>query len=177
MKVEELSLKIAQALRFSFDSFRECLGENEIIGYGILSHDTADSCIPVISTRAGLDDFSLGSPEDFIFSPVDWDNFDRGSSFDLVNRELNKIYEVGDDSIDPIWHTKFREFVFEANVKALEALIDESYFGNDLKRDDIFIVFTLSDSEVFDTHEPEWVKRLNTIEVANRYLKWRNKNA
>ena len=177
MKVEELSLKIAQALRFSFDSFRECLGENEIIGYGILSHDTADSCIPVICTRDGLDDFSLGSPEDFIFSPVDWDNFDRGSSFDLVNRELNKIYEVGDDSIDPIWHTKFREFVFEANVKALEALIDESYFGNDLKRDDIFIVFTLSDSEVFDTHEPGWVKRLNTIEVANRYLKWRSKNA
>ena len=105
MKVEELSLKIAQALRFSFDSFRECLGENEIIGYGILSHDTADSCIPVICTRDGLDDFSLGSPEDFIFSPVDWDNFDCGSSFDLVNRELNKIYEVGGDSIDPIWLT------------------------------------------------------------------------
>ena len=177
MVVEVLSLHIAEALKTSFNGFRESLGENEIIGYGILSHDTADSCCPVVSTRAGIENFTLGSSEDFLFSPVEWDKFDRGPSFDLVNREICRIYDEGDYSIDPNWHIEFREFVFEANVKALETLVDQGFFGTDQQRDSIFIVFTLSDSEVFNTHEPEWVIRLNTSKVVSRNFKWRKKYA
>ena len=173
MDIEKFAENIALAARSSFTEFRERIGSDEIIGYAILSHDTADSCAPVVATYTGLADFTYANKDDFRFSPVEWDEFDKGASFDLVNEEIGKLYNAGDYEADPDWHVKFREFVFEANVKALEILIDCGFFGTEHERDKIFVIFSLSDSETFKTHEPEWVKRLNTTKVSNRNIAWR----
>ncbi len=177
MNIEKLSDLIAQAARSSYSALRNKYGKDEIVAYAIFSHDTSDSCGPVIATRTGLEKYDYGSKNDFIFSVAEWDEFDNGSSFDTVNDELEKLYEAGDYDEDPDWHDKFRELVFEANVKGLEILISEGFFGSEDERNDIFIVFSLSDSETFDTHEPNWVKRLNTISVSNTNHEWRRSNA
>lgn len=151
------------------------LGQGEIIGYSILSHDTADSCGPVVATRRGLAEFKYGSRDDFLFSPEEWDEFDNGPSFELVNKEIAKLYDSGDYEVDPDWHGKFRELVFEAAVVGLERLVRDGFFGSEDERDRIFILFALSDSETFETHEPGWVKRLNTPAVVQRNDTWRDK--
>ncbi|MEZ4529018.1 MAG: DUF4303 domain-containing protein [Desulfobacterales bacterium] len=172
MNIKNLSELIKQAAKVSFSKSCEKHGKKNVIGFSILSHDTADSCGPVAATRAGLDNFEYGTKNDFMFSPVEWDEFDDGPAFDKVNEEIGKLYDAGDYETDPDWHNKFREFIFEANVRGLELLIQEEFFGSDEQRNDIFIVFCLSDSETFKTHEPSWVKRLNTSLVSERYYKW-----
>jgi hypothetical protein len=174
MDIEILFKLISQSAKVSFTESREKYGKNNIVGYSIVSHDTADSCGPVIATKKGLDSFEYGSKNDFLFSPVEWDEFDSGPSFNEVNEEILKLYDAGDYEVDPDWHDKFRELVFEANVKGLESLINEGFFGTEEERNSIFIVFSLSDSETFETHEPGWVKRLNTVAVNQSNEKWRN---
>ena len=177
MNIDTLSKLITKAAKESFISYQVKFGENEIIGYSILSHDTADSCGPVLATKKALENSSFDDINDFLFSPTEWDQFDNGASFNQVNNAIGKLYDEGDYEIDPEWHNKFRELVFEANVKALEQLISEGVIDSENNRNDIFVIFCLSDSETFETHEPTWVKRLNTEKVSNSYMHWHSQNA
>lgn len=169
MTTEELAILISKAAKESFTEIREKFGKDQLIGYSILSHDTADSCVPVMATKDGCKNFANGSDRDFFLSPVEWDAFDNNAYFYNINEELEKIYDSGDYEKDPDWHDKFREFVFESNVRGLELLIDEGFFGNEADRNNIFIVFSLSDSETTQTHLPAWIKRLNTKSVNEKY--------
>ena len=176
MEIDNLAKLISEAARLSFTETRERLGDDQIIGYCILSHDTADSCFPIIGTKGALDNYEYGPDEEFIFSPDEWDEFDNGPAFDMVNSEMAKLYNAGDYEVDENWHVKFRELVFEANVRGLEILIKDGFFGSEEDRNSIFIIFCLSDSETFETHVPKWVRRLNTEEVSRKFEFWHNEN-
>lgn len=173
MDIDELAKIISDAARVSFSESRQKFGKDQLIGYSIISHDTADSCGPVVATKKGLGGYGYGPDTDYIFMPVEWDQFDNGPSFDKVNAEIGTLYDAGDYEEDPDWHDKFRELVFEANVRALEILINEGFFGSEDERNNIFIIFCLSDSETFETHVPGWVKRLNTETVSVDFDSWR----
>ena len=65
MSEDELACLIAGAARHSFNGTRSKLGTDQILGYALMSHDTADACGPVVASRKGLDAFDHGKPEDF----------------------------------------------------------------------------------------------------------------
>lgn len=174
MQIEDLATIIAQAAKVSFTETRDKFGKDQIVGYSILSHDTADSCGPVAATIKAQEAYDYGPDDDFLFDPVEWDLFDNGPSFNQVNEEIAKLYDAGDYEEDPDWHEKFREFVFEANVKALESLVSDGFFGTNDERSNVFVVFSLSDSETSETHVPHWVSRLNSDTINQNYSTWRN---
>nr|WP_086937969.1 DUF4303 domain-containing protein [Thaumasiovibrio occultus] len=173
MSLETLRDLIAQAAKCAFVAVREELGEANIAGYAILSHDCAYSCTPVVVTHKAMTTYQHGSAQDVLFSVVEWDHYDNSERFAQVNDVLLAMYEAGDDEIDDQWHEKFRELVFEANVQALEHLVGEGFFGDQQARNTLFVLFSLSDSETFDSHEPQWVARLNTAQVTQQNAQWR----
>lgn len=172
LDVDKLSKMIAAAASESFSASRAKHRKDEILGYAILSHDTADSCCAAVATQHGLKGFVHGEDNDFLFSPPEWDEFDNGTAFASVNNELIKAYDEGDYEIDPDWHEKFREDVFEATVQGLEILVRQGFFGMEEERNRLYLAFCLSDSETFTTHLPSWVSKLNTDRVTNKFLAW-----
>jgi hypothetical protein len=173
MTTEELAILISKAAKASFTQTRERLGKDQLIAYSIYSHDTADSCSPLVASKSGSEKFESGSESGFLFTPDEWDQQDGYSCFDEVNNELLRLYDLGDYEQDTEWHNKFRELVFEVSVRGLELLIAEGFFGSEAERDKLFIIFSLSDSETSQTHFPDWVERLNTASVNKAYLKYR----
>ncbi|WP_299873038.1 DUF4303 domain-containing protein [uncultured Cocleimonas sp.] len=169
MTIEELANLISKAAKVAFTEAHERYGEDQLIGYSIISHDTADSCFPVVATKNGCANYEYGSDSYFLFTQVEWDGSCDNSVFYKVNEEIGKLYDLGDYEQDPDWHNKFREFVFESNVRGLELLIDEGFFGTEEERNKLFIAFSVSDSETSETHLPNWVKRLNTESVNAKY--------
>lgn len=173
MREEELARLISDAARRSFVETQNAIGRDEIIGYALTSHDTADSCGPVVATRSGLEAFTpYGSAEEFRYSPDNWDCFDNQSAFDRVNQELLRLYETGDYEEDPEWHNRFRQLVFCSSVAALEALVGEGFFGIPDERDALFVMFGISGSLEWERRAPEWASRLNTPSVTKRFLQW-----
>lgn len=172
MTEDELAGLIAGAARESFGATQTKLGVDQIAGYALMSHDTADSCGAVVSSKAGLDAFQHGDPADFRFAPEEWDEFDRSSAFDEVNKEIGLVYEAGDYEIDPDWHEKFRNLVFGSCARALEILVHEGFFGSPNERDKIFVNLCVTDSETSETVAPSWAQRLNTPLVFESYSTW-----
>jgi hypothetical protein len=58
MKELELARIISKAASGSFSDVRSVIGDQQIIGYALMSHDTADSCWSVMATRTGSEEFS-----------------------------------------------------------------------------------------------------------------------
>jgi hypothetical protein len=173
MTEAELTNLISLAASQSFSAGRGEVGSDEIIGYSILSHDTADSCCAVIATKKGQKKRTDIAAADFIYLPVEWDVYiPPNDHFELVNTEIQRLYEAGDYEIDESWHEKFRELIFNACVGGLEKLILENFFGREAQRNELFITFSLSDSATSKSHLPDWVKRLNTQIVFEKYMGW-----
>lgn len=179
MTLKELAQSISKAAIQSFTKSQKKYGRDNIVGYALMSHDDANSCGPVIATKKGYSEYSRVMPDDFLFSPDDfryspeeWDCFDSGPLFDKVNDSIEILYSAGDYEIDPDWHFKFRKLVFNACVSALEILIKDGYFGSPEDRDNLIIIFSVSDSKEFEISEPTWIKRLNTKNVFNGYRTW-----
>jgi hypothetical protein len=172
MKDEELARMISIAAAQSLADVRSVIGDEQIIGYALMSHDTADSCWPVVATRRGSEEFSYGSRDDFLYSPEDWDHFVNDSRFDAANQEIEKLYDAGDYEKDPDWHGRFRELVFNASVKALEILIEDGFFGPPEERDHLFIILCISDSDESELSAPIWAERLNTPGVFRSFMAW-----
>ena len=174
----QLADLISLAARQSFSAARADIGRDEIIGYAILSHDTADSCGPVVATRNGMAKRNDIPAADFTFQPVEWDVFPSDSYFEPVNRAIGKLYDAGDDDVDD-WHHHFRALIFDACVGALEQLVHEGFFGPAAQRNALFISFALSDSATTRTHAPGWIRRLNTEQVYEKFMdshqKWFSK--
>ncbi|MEY4560825.1 MAG: hypothetical protein RLZZ618_102 [Pseudomonadota bacterium] len=171
----ELTTLIATAARASFSDVRAAIGADNIVGYAILSHDSADSCCPVVLTRHWLAERTEVSPDDVRFDPVEWDVFQRDTHFDNAQAALEALYKAGEaseDDSDEDWHAAFRELVFSSCVGALDTLVQTTFFGPEQPRDRLFITFSLSDSATSRTHSPGWVQRLNTLTVRNAFLAW-----
>ncbi len=173
MTDSELAPLIADAARRGFDHAHHSLKRDEILGYAIMSHDTADSCGVVVATTGGLNEFRhYGTDDEFLYSAENWNYFISDSYFETVNEELLKLYEAGDYEVDPDWHDKFRKLVFNSCVLGLEVLIHDGYFGPLPQREGILVVLCISDSFEMQKSAPAWFKRLNPPSVFNRYTEW-----
>ena len=173
MKTEALAVLMSDAARAAFTEKREQIGSDEILAYAIFTHDDADSCTTVLATKSAYDAYEIASKEYFLFTPVEWGEGGDYTHFAKVNEALETLYNLGDYEQDPDWHDKFRELVFEAGVQGLKRLVDEGFFGDEAQRDHCFITLYLSDSDTDQTHLEDWVKRLNTTSVNDRYVSFR----
>jgi len=142
------------ATKLAFDAARRALGDVEIIGYAILTHDTANSCQPVFATDRGAESFRAGTRQEFLFSPDNWDYFAHGSLFGEFNEQIELIYDAGDYEVDEDWHDKFRIDVFESCMFALESLVSDGYFDQLECPARPFVTLGVSEFSVW--HETAW---------------------
>ena len=170
---DQVLVKLAyEAAKQAFDAARRALGDDEIVGYAILTHDTADSCQPIFATDRGVESFRFGSKQDFLFVPDNWDYDAHSQSFSALNKELQQRYDAGDYEVDVDWHAKFSRSVFDSCVDSLETLVREGYFEKLDCPNRPFVTLAVSDSDEMRTAAPGWVKRLNPKSVLDDFTHW-----
>ena len=169
MTNQELTEMVYDAAMPAFEFVRQAFDDDELLGYAIISDDSANNCQPVFATDRGMESFYCGTKEEFLYCPENWDYSACSNSFNGLNNLLGE-YET-----DKERHSNLRRHLFESCVSALEQIVSEGFFDNILPKHRPFIVLGLTDSDRMKTLAPGWVRRLNPQPVIDRYLDWHAK--
>lgn len=152
----------------SFDTMKDKSSTTEIIGYGILSDDSASSFTPIAATRNGLENFNSGNQNDFKFNPENWD-----LGTDIVDLKNNYNFldaledECEDYDNDGNWHEEYRSRIYQLIVRTFEKLKLDDYFN-----DDTYLMVWVVDSELPIYRAKAWSKRLNNSKTHILFTEW-----
>lgn len=163
---EEILKSLLVSTRASFDACKA--KSNSIVGFAIVSDDSAVTFSPIAATSEGEEAYSDGSKDDFFFNPENWDLQENLDAFDDTSCPIEKLYEFCDDEEnDDNWHEEYRSRIYQIAVRTLETLKIEGYFS-----DDVYLNIWVVDSYVPFSRAKSWSKRLNNEELHCRFVEW-----
>lgn len=166
--------------KFDFDNLkkriefavRKCFAENlerygkSLCAFALISDDGAMTVVPCTNTVEHLKKMQHENVEykdAYEFSPVEWFT-DNGANveFDDICEIVAKEVLKGD-----LDFVGFKKELFESCVQVLEKLRNEQFFPEDL-----FVLFSISDTFESVENQIQWAKRLNSGEVVRRFEEW-----
>lgn len=179
-----LTEEIREAARKAFTEVRESHKEETINCYALFSDESAMTIGHLANSREALE---LTCQSDDIVEALELiDHSERIEIVDDIRWNSQEwSFSVGDEHFDiPYrmilamdsdipYNTKYGELVsgiFESAVSALEQLDSDGFFGEGVARNDVILLFQVSDSDEVEGA----AERLNTPEKYLQYRKWRN---
>ena len=154
--------------RAAFRGLRETFTDQHIYAYGISTTDDVSSVGCYVNTEEGLARAtSKDSSQDYYYRWCmnEWVYESSVSDLPEANRMLSEYYEL-ETSPDEL--SKHVGHVFDTCIRAMEALIEEGYFGSADQRQKLFIHIARPDS-MEHSLELESTRRLNTPDVFARF--------
>lgn len=154
---------LADAARRAVAAVRRAHPEQHIDAVALVSDDSAMTIGLMANSREALAASEYG--EEMLWNPAEWAFEDGGAYFDSAYRLLLQAHRELPFDVD---FATFRSGVFDACIAALARLDAEGCFGAGARRDEIVLLFDVSDSEPVAGA----LARLNPPAVVARYEAW-----
>lgn len=163
---EALTREIHAGARKAFTAVRNAHLDQTIDSFALFSDDSAMTIAHAANSTEVLANVAADvNRGDTIWNCAEW-SFDEGGEYlDIAYRMI--LLRQGDIP----WEIDFGQFrtgVFESCISALEQLDREGYFGQGDAREDVILLFQVSDSEEVEGA----MERLNTPAAFARYQAW-----
>lgn len=160
---EALRREIRDGARQAFTAVRSAHPGERVNSYALVTDESAMTIGHVAASAETLQ--QTEDPDEYRFMPDEWTLEEGGEFLDVAYRLILPRHQ------DLPFQLEFREFrdgVFEAGVRALEELVEEGFFGSETERDDVLVLFHVTDADDLD----DVVARLNTPAMTARYREW-----
>lgn len=161
-----LATEIARGARRAFDSVREAHSDQTLDAYALYTDESAMTICHIAHSREALAMAARGDQDDFKWSCHEWSFADNPEALEIAYRLILLHHRDFPFQVD---FQTYRAGVFEACIQALERLDQEGYFGHGSTRDDVRVLFEVSDSD----DVPGANERLNPPRVYDEYRRWR----
>lgn len=178
----KLHRKMVEACRLAFADLQRTFGNETFYAFAIFADSRGLAISPVAQTEeayrrrvgAGENEPAEGYLGLQRYCPDEWDFAYGGateSSGDAWS-EVEKLAEaiIGHDETYTISDEAFSS-IFETMIQALSDLDGEGFFGQAEKRDAITLMIWFSDSDANECRWAESVKRLNPVNVYQRFMR------
>lgn len=178
-----LRTELREGAAKAFESIRRAHADERINAFAIVSDDGAMSLAHIGNSAEALarrqeifrtelvQRFGESIVWDCVWNASEW-HYTEGAGFlDIPYRRVVNHHSErhGDSRMEfPL----FRDLMFEASVAALEDLRNGKFFTKDAHEDEVVVLFQVSDSCIDSRVQNDWVRRLNSPSVYQRYLKW-----
>ena len=160
---DQLTNEIREGARKAFDKIRTAHPDQKINSLCLFSDESAMTIAHCANSKEAL--IAAGGDEDLVWNAAEWSFNEGGEFLDVAYRMILPFHLDGYCKME---FAEFRDAVFEACVSALEQLDKEKFFGSGKDREDVVLLFEVSDSDEVEST----VKRLNTTKAFSRYKKW-----
>ena len=160
---EQLKNEIREGARQAFTSVRQAHPGKNVNAFALMTDDSAMTVGPVANSEEAWRE--SGGEEDFLWNPSEWSYTEGGEFLDIAYRLILPYHQ---DVPTEVEFEEFQAGVFEAGIRALEELDGEGFFGTGTARENVVLLFDVTDSDVPD----DMAQRLNTPAMYARYQEW-----
>jgi Domain of unknown function (DUF4303) len=160
----------------TFDRVVSNRAPERVCGFCIYSDDDAQSICTISCTRESLQDrrnffYTGGWPYDSEgIAGLHTASVELGRCYSEFKRRYEALYTTDSDRYWLLWQ-QYRMGVFDTLVSAMQVVAEADGFGTPAARDQLFVYFDITDSEVDATRFQEWARRLNTPRMYGEFLK------
>ncbi|MGI4865345.1 MAG: DUF4303 domain-containing protein [Janthinobacterium lividum] len=173
MAIDFQALK-SQLTQAAQAAFTEVLAQHRaegIYSFALYSDEGAMTVCPATNTLAHL---AIQVPEDLPyakFEPAEWryENVGAAAQFDAIGRQLRA--QALDEARTDEAFEQFRQQLYATCVAVLDELRQQDFFNQAAGRE-VFLLFSVSDSDTPAAELAQLVKQLNDNAYRDEYLTW-----
>ncbi|MFB9245798.1 DUF4303 domain-containing protein [Massilia antarctica] len=158
-----LASEIRDGARNAFNAMRAAHPDQTFNAFALVSDDSAMTIVPLANSVQALSED--GGDDEILWNPSEWSFFEEGAWLDIAYRMILPYHRDIPNEVDI---DALRAWVFGACAAALQQLIDEGLFGSAAQRDEVALLFHVTDGD----GEDDVVEALNTPASFGRYAAW-----
>jgi hypothetical protein len=168
---QDLKSQLAQATQAAFTEVLTQHRTEGIYSFALYSDEGAMTVCPATNTLAHL---AAQPPEDLPyakFEPAEWryENVGAAAQFDAICHQLGT--QALDETQTEAEFEQFRQQLYATCVEVLAELQQQGFFDRATGRE-VFLLFSVSDSDTPAAELAQLVKRLNHNPYCDEYLTW-----
>jgi len=162
-----LATEVTVATRNAVGHVRRVYPDKSLNAFALLT----DSGAMTLALVSGTVDSSAPPLEsDSVWNCSEWSEFHGSEYFDVAYRIILAQHRGLESQVE---FAEFCQQMFESCIRSLEGLVADGLFGDASQRENVVILFQVSDDDEIDGA----MVRLNTTRVVERYRAWRLESA
>ena len=168
---QQFAQELTRAARAAFTELLAQQPEEQLYSFALYSDEGAMTVCPAANTLAYL----AAQPSDSLpyakFEPAEWkyEMVGADTQFDELSRQLSA--RLAEDFAEPDGFERFRQRLFATCVDVLAELREQRFF-DEAAGGPVFLLFSVSDSDMSTAELAQVVSRLNDNEYRDEYLVW-----